>query len=340
MRLLKWGVILCGVAVAGWSGWWYLGALGQEEGLETWLEQQRKRGWQAEARTVEVQGYPLDFRTEARDLALADPRNGWSWTAPLLIAESKAHQPTRIAVTWPGEQVLAVPGDRADIRSEAMMTLVDLRPGPSMELRQVTGEIQTLAILGQSGWKAGADSVALNLGERPEDLGPAHAYDLELTGVKIRLPKALVAKIDPTGWLKPSVDTLTVRAHAALDDPLNRLTVEQGRLAMRAATIREAGFEWGEMRLVVKGAFEVDDSGFPDGDIRIEAREWRQMIRLAVTSGMIDAETGASVTQAVQFVTALTGTGENLSIPLGLGGGKVRIGPFAIADAPRLAPPR
>ena len=135
-------------------------------------------------------------------------------------------------------------------------------------------------------------------------------------------------------------DTLTVKGHAAFDDPLDRLTLEQGRMAMRAASIREAGFEWGDMRLVVRGAFQVDDAGFPVGDIRIEATEWRQMIRLAESSGIIGPETARSVTQAVEFLTNLTGTGDKLTIPLGLGGGKVRIGPFAIAEAPRLAPPR
>ncbi len=340
MRLMKWVIGLALLACAGWSGWWYLGAAGQETGLETWLEQQRKRGWLAEAKSVEVTGFPLDFQTRMQDVALADPATGWAWGAPELHAHQAAHAPTRIAVTWPGTQTIAVPGDRADIRSEVMETVLDVRPGPSMELRQVTGDIQTLAVTGQQGWKAGAQSVELNIAERPEDLGPAHAYDMLLTGVKIRLPKEIVAKIDPTGWLQPKVDTLTIKGHAAFDDPLDRLTLEQGRMAMRAATIREAGFEWGDMRLVVKGAFNVNDAGYPEGSIEIEAREWRQMIRLAVTSGIVDANTAQSVTQAVEFVTALTGTGDNLTVPLGLGGGKVKIGPFAIAEAPRLAPPR
>ena len=273
MRVVKWGLGLVVLVVAGWSAWWYLGARGQEAGISAWFEQQRTQGWLAEARSVSVTGYPFDYRAELAAVELADPHTGWSWQAPVLKATSKAYQPTRIAVTWPGEQTMAVPGDRAAIRSAVMDTVLDLRPGPSMELRQITGDIRTLKISGQTGWQAGAQSIALDVSERPDDLGPVHAYDMVLSGVKIRLPKALVEQIDPTGWLRPSVDTLTVKGHAAFDDPLDRLTLEQGRMAMRAASIREAGFEWGDMRLVVRGAFQVDDAGFPVGDIRIEATE-------------------------------------------------------------------
>ena len=94
------------------------------------------------------------------------------------------------------------------------------------------------------------------------------------------------------------------------------------------------------MRLVASGAFRVDDDGYPDGEIEVEAREWRQMLRLAVTSGLIDRDTARTIESAVEIITALTGGGEDLTAPLGLSGGKVRIGPVPIANAPRLAPPR
>ncbi len=156
----------------------------------------------------------------------------------------------------------------------------------------------------------------------------------------MRLPEQLVARIDPTGWLKPQLDRLTVIGHAALAQPIALRTLEEGQIALRAATLREVGFDWGEMRLVVSGAFEVDDQGYPEGSITVEAREWRQMLRVAVSSGVIDGGTADTIKTAIEFVTALTGSGETLSAPLNLSGGKLRIGPFAVADAPRLAPPR
>jgi hypothetical protein len=90
----------------------------------------------------------------------------------------------------------------------------------------------------------------------------------------------------------------------------------------------------------MRGDFKVDDDGFPEGKIEVEAREWRQMIRLAVQSDVIDRDTARSIIKAIEFVNALAGGNDDLSAPFGLSGGKIRLGPFAIADAPRLAPPR
>ncbi|MFK7945644.1 MAG: DUF2125 domain-containing protein [Paracoccaceae bacterium] len=339
-RLLRWVLSICVIGAVVWSGWWFVGSEGQKAGLEAWFEQQRKQGWQAEAASVEVSGYPDAFNLVAREMALADPATGWAWNAPEWKVDSTSTTPTRFTVTWPDVQTIAVPGAKADIRSEIMTSVLDVRPGPSMELRQLAGDIRALAITGEQGWKAGADEVSLDLFEKPADLGPPNSYDLEFSSTKLKLPKEVVAAIDPTGWLKPAVDRVTISGHAAFQEPIDRIALEEGRLALRAATIREAGFEWGDMRLVAKGAVQIDDRGFPVGKIEIDAREWRQMIRLAVSAGIVDSDTARSVTKGVEFLTVLTGGGDDLSLPIGLSGGKVRLGPFAIADAPRLAPPQ
>ncbi|MEO1494426.1 MAG: DUF2125 domain-containing protein [Pseudomonadota bacterium] len=339
-RLWKLVTTVVVIAVLGWVGWWFIGAKGQEAAIAAWFENQRERGWQAEAAAIEVTGFPIDFNTRIAELHLADPQNGWSWKAPELSADSKTFQPTRINVTWPTKHSIAVPGERADVTAKSMTSVMDLRPGPAMELREASVIIDALVIKAQSGWTASTAGADIKIAERPDDLAPPNSYDVLVTANTVVLPKELVQRIDPTGWLKPSVDTVTVKGHAAFDDPIDRSVVEDGRIAMRAATIREAGFEWGEMRLIVKGAIKVDDDGYPVGEIKVEAREWRQMVRLAVSSGVIDRGTARSITKGVEFLTALTGGGDDLSAPLGLSGGKVRLGPFAIADAPRLAPPR
>lgn len=339
-RVFRWIVILAVLIVVGWSGWWYAGAEGQKAGFRAWLDNQRQRGWQAEVGEIEIEGYPTVFDMRALDLALADPGNGWAWRAPLLQAESLAYEPTRITVDWPANQTLAVPGDRAEIKSDRMRTVLDLRPGPSMELRQAATDIAALSIASQQGWSAGAEKLFMDLAEKPADLGPPNSYDLNLEAVAVMLPQEIVDAIDPTGWLEARIDRFTVQGHAAFDDALGRETIETGKVALRTATIREAGFEWGEMRLVLTGDFKVDDDGFPVGEIAIEAREWRQMVRLAVRSKLIGRDLAETITTAVEVVTMLAGTGDTLKAPLGLSGGKVRIGPIAIADAPRLAPSR
>lgn len=339
-RWLLWGLGAILIAAGAWVTWWIIGSEGQRTAFELWLEKQRERGWQAEASNIEMTGFPGAFQLTATDLKLADPANDWAWDAPVLHAESSAAMPTRIAVRWPATQNVGTTQDQVTIQSDTLETLLDLRPGPAMALREAATDASNLVLTARSGWTGSAASVDLNVKERPEDLAPPNSYDLRGVLTKVELPKALVEKLDPTALLKPELDEVTLIGHAALDHPVDRQTVEDGRIAVRAATIREAGFAWGDMKLVIKGSFTVDDAGYPNGKINIEAREWQRIVQLAVTSGVIDRNMAETIVGAVQLVTAFSGGGDDLNVPLGLKNGEVRLGPFAIAEAPRLAPPR
>ncbi|MEM7211847.1 MAG: DUF2125 domain-containing protein [Pseudomonadota bacterium] len=339
-RWLVWGLAVILMAAGAWIGWWYIGAEGQRSAFELWLEKQRERGWQAEAGHVEITGFPGAFRLTVNDLSLADPSSNWSWRAPVLNAESSAAAPTRISVHWPDAQSLGTTKDQIKILSDGMQTLLDLRPGPSMELREAATQARNVVAEARSGWTGSAAEVDLGVTERPEDLAPPNSYDLRGKATSVKLPKTLIDELDPTGLLKPSIDEVTLVGHAALADPIDRIALEEGRIAVRAATIREAGFSWGDMKLVIKGAFQVDDAGFPDGKLQIIAREWQKIVKLAVASGAIDATMAETIVGAVKLVTAFTGSGNDLNVPLGLKNGEIRLGPFALAAAPRLAPPR
>lgn len=331
---------LATLAAVAWVAWWFIGAEGQRTAFELWLEKQRERGWQAEAAKVEMTGFPGAFKLAVTDLNLADPKNNWAWNAPTLNAESSATAPTRIAVGWPATQTLGTTTEKVTVEAKPLTTLLDLRPGPSMELREAATDVKRLVIKARSGWTGGAKSVDLNIAEKPEDLAPPNSYDFRGTALDVKIPKELLDNLDPTGLLKPSVEKVTLVGHAAFDDPIDRLTIEESRLAVRAGTIREAGFSWGEMKLVLKGSFRVDDAGYPVGKLQVEAREWRRIVDLAVKSGAIGPDLAETITGAVEIVTALSGGGDTLKLPLGLADGSITIGPFAIADAPRLAPPR
>ena len=240
MKRLIVAIIGVGIlAVAGWVGWWFVGAEGQRVALELWLDKQRERGWQAEAASIDMTGFPQTFRLAATDIQLADPKNGWSWQAPEFRAESETTSPTRLTVRWPDSQTIGLTDDLITLLANPMVTLMDLRPGPSMELREAATDAKNLVVKARSGWTGGAKTVDLKIAERPEGTGPANSYDLRGEASGVKLPKELVNDLDPTGLLKPSVDQVTLIGHAALDQPLDRATVEDSRLAIRAATIRQ-----------------------------------------------------------------------------------------------------
>lgn len=323
----------------GWSLWWYLAAEAERRGIETWLAKQRDRGWQAEASAIEVTGFPTDIRLGISNLALTDPRRGWAWQAPDLRIESRPWEPTRARLHWPRQQSIATPREQVAIASDAMSSLLDLRPGTALELRQVTTDLAGLALESDAGWSASVGSTDIRVTERGAESTPANSYDIRLNADAVRLPEALVARLDPTGWLEARIDHVTAIGHVALAEPIGLATVETGQIMLRAATLRQVGFQWGGMELAASGSFIVDEDGYPDGQIRVEAREWRRMVKLAVSSGLIGEDTAKAVTKGIEILTMLTGGGDSLSAPLNLSGGKLRIGPVAVADLPRLAPP-
>lgn len=336
-RVTRWLCILVALGAVGWSGWWYLGARGQEAGIQAWLDKQRKRGWTVETAPVAVEGYPLDFRLSVGKLALSDPRRGWSWSAPMLSAASRSYEPTRIIVTWPDEQVFEGGGDRAQVTSEKAETILDLRPGPSMELRQAATRIENLRITAERGGQSGARSVNVDLVESEPGTAADNSYNLTVDAASLELPGFVLSKIDPTGRLDPLIDRFSIQAFATFRDALGRHTMEKGDVALRAAKITTAGFEWGKMRLTVSGEFTVNAEGYPEGSIQVEAHEWGQMVSLAVQARVIDQSTAKSVTKAINFINGLAGGRKELRAPLTLTGGKIKLGPFNIADAPRLA---
>ena len=339
-RIIGLGLGVVVLAALAWIAWWFVAAEGQRNAFDLWLEKQRERGWQAEAATIEMSGFPGAFQLTVTDLLLADPRNDWSWSAPVLKAESSSAAPTRIAVDWPDTQTVGTTEDQITISAGKLATLLDLRPGPSMELREAATDAEGLVLKARSGWVGSAKSVNVQILERSEGTAPPNTYNLRGNAKGVKLPKEVLDDLDPTGLLKPQVETVTFVGHAAFDAPVDRRTVEESALAIRAATIREAGFAWGDMKLVVNGAFQVDDAGYPVGKMNIEAEQWEKIVKLATKSGVIDDGMAETITGAVKLLTALSGGGDTLSLPLRLKGGEVRLGPIAIADAPRLAPPR
>jgi hypothetical protein len=337
VRLLFGAMVLGALA---WTGWWHALARGQEAGLTAWFDDRTKHGWQAEHEEIGLTGFPLRLEREIAGINLADPKTGWAWTAPWLRVESAAFRPTRFDVTFPDTQSLAVPGERTNIASTTMTAALDLRPRSALGLIQatvgVTGlDVRSRPILG-SGWTASAERVEADISERVNDEG----YAITFLAEKVILPEPLIARIDPTGLAGRNLERMTFDGAAVFNAPIDRHLIEDGRLALKAATIRRAGFQWGNMRLEAKGAIKVDDQGYPVGKIDVTARQWRDIITLAERSGAIGRDIAEGLTTALELVAMLGGNRDELDATLKFKNGDIRIGPVTVGRAPRLAPPK
>jgi hypothetical protein len=336
--------ILFSAAILGalvWTGWWFALAKGQEAGLAAWFDDRANHGWQAEHAGIDLTGFPMRLEREIIDIQLADPKTGWAWSAPWLRVVSDTFTPNRVEVTWPDAQSLAVPGERTDITSSIMAAQLELKPELALGLTHASVAVAGLDVRARPGpagrgWTASAGVVEAEVAERVNDDG----YTITFRAEKVILPEPLMARIDPTGLAGRELERMTFDGSAVFDAPLDRYLIEDGRLALRAATIRRAELQWGQMRLDAKGKIKVDKQGYPKGKIKITARHWREIIALAQRSGAIGPDVAEALETALELVALLGGNRDELDATLNFDDGEVWIGPISIGKAWRLAPPR
>jgi len=285
-------------------------------------------------------GFPLRLEREITSINLADPKSGWAWTVPWLKVDSAAFRPTRFDVTLPDTQSLAVPGERTNVTSSKMTAALELRPSAALGLVQATIEVAGLDVRSRpvqgSGWTASAGTIEADVTEKINDDG----YAITFLAENVVLPEPLVARIDPTGLAGRKLELMRFEGAAVFDAPIDRHVIEDGRLSLKAANIRQARFQWGKMQLEAKGAIKIDDDGYPVGKIDVTARKWREMIKLGKRSGAIGSEIAEGLTRALELVAMLSGDGEEIEATLKFKDGDIRIGPITIGRAPRLAQKR
>ncbi len=338
---MKWRILggAVALAAAGWSGWWFIGSSAHEAALNGWLAERRADGWQAEASDLSTQGFPNRFDTRLTDLALANPRAGWAWSAPFLDILMLSYAPNRAVVAFAPEQTLAAPGAKAALRSEGLRGSVRFAPGPSLALTRLSLEGRALALEGAD-WAAGAASLAAHVLASDPATAPDDSYDVYFAAEGVALPQGVRALLDPAGALPDLAQALRLDARVALDRPLDRFALEDAAPQIAALSLTALEAQWGALSLRANGLVRADAEGFAEGKITVQARNWREMLRASVAAGVIAADLGAALEAGLGFVAMLGGDQDAIEAPLSFSGGYARLGPVPLGPAPRLRDPR
>ncbi|MEM8793589.1 MAG: DUF2125 domain-containing protein, partial [Pseudomonadota bacterium] len=274
-----------------------------------------------------------------QNIALTDPGTGWSWNLPEVSFFGEATSPTVLRLSLPDQHLISLPREKVEIGHSRMVADLSLAPDAGLTWRHGAIDGADLMLEAQSGWTGAAKTLSAEIRARAPATAPPNSYAVTLSSTEVSIPKPLLDQIDPTGLLDPLVDEIRLDGTAALRAPLDRFALERGRLALNAATVRDAELRWGDMKVSASGQIETDLRGYATGEIDLKLTKWREMIRIARRSGKIDRSMIDAIEQGLRFVSIIAGDGEDVELTLNLSGGKVRIGPVAIGDAPRLAPP-
>ncbi len=332
--------LLIGVIVlvfAAWSGWWWFGAQAHRQALQAWLDDRRADGWVAETGEISVVGYPSRFDAALEDVRIADPRAGWSWSAPEFRTFMLAYQPNKVIASWPTRQVVAAPGERIDIASETMRASLALVPDTGLELDRAVMELARVDLISDLGWTAALDRGQLSVRRSAEERGRANAYDAVLEGAGLRPPSALRDLLGGGAGLPEAVDDLRVDLTAAFDAPIDRRAAEGAAPALETLWLRSSRFVWGALTLEASGRLDIDAAGVPDGKLSLRARNWRALLEAAVASGAVERGAADTLRSGLELLSMLSSEPDALEAPLRFANGLMFIGPVPIGQAPRLA---
>ncbi|MBA3326530.1 MAG: DUF2125 domain-containing protein [Rhodobacteraceae bacterium] len=322
------------LAALGWTGWWFFIATAKEAALTAWLDARRAAGWVAEAEAIDVTGFPYRVDTTVRGLDLANPEGGWAWSAPTFQFLTLAYEPNHLIAIWPPEQRFATPLGATEIRSETMRGSVIVEPNLALALERTTIDLAGVDLIGE-GWEIAIDKAILATRQAEGADAPPFAHDIAFTAEGLALPEAWT-RFDRANVLAPVIETVSFDALAAFDRPWDRPAIEGDQPALEALEIRDMSFAWGDFDLRGQGSLRADARGFAEGRIKLRARNWKEMLKVAEDAGALAPGVASALRGGLGLLARLGGDRSTLDVPLEFSDGVIRLGPVPLGPAPRM----
>lgn len=295
-------LLVIAVAVAllgGYTVIWFQGAKIMRSEIAAWVDAERAAGRTVEHGAISVRGYPGSLRAEVDAPRWADA-DAWSWQAETLYVITEPLNPRRLLLTPRGEQTATVDEQTYTMRAD------DLR----VSLTEDAVAVETAALTAEAG------DAALSLG------AARAAWNRNDDG-----SAALGLSLGQLTYRRGEDAYEVVRLNAALSEDAD------ADLALNAfeGAVR-AGEDATPVRLSGQGDVRLDDEGYPAGAMTVTVANTDALGPFLIETGVIDGSQQGLVDMAV---TGFADTEGGASLPLTMRGGRLRVGPFAVADLPQ-----
>ncbi|MBS0563030.1 MAG: DUF2125 domain-containing protein [Proteobacteria bacterium] len=326
MRALLWTTA---IAAGLYAGYWFVGSHYVLQGAEGALAQLKSEG-RADYGSVSLAGFPsrFDLTIDQPRLMAEDGRLGWS--APFLQLFALSYRPNNLIAVWPHDQSLTVGPETLALHSDDLRASVNLAASSLLPLDHATLDGRMVSLTRPEGGALLADRVLL----ASRQAGSAADHEVALVIDGLSVDPALKKIVDPSGALPAKADQAKFDAILAFDRPLDRtLTTEPASL--KAVRDIAGHFGWGPVQLDLKGDLTVDANREARGKLDISARNWRELFRLAVGSGIIPAKNAPQIEKLLEGLASQSGEKDVLKLPLTLSDGLVRFGPLPLMPLPK-----
>ena len=321
-------ILVCCVA---YSAYWVVGSRGAQSGIAAWFKDRRGEGWQAEYADLTLRGFPNRFDSTLTAPVLADPDSGLMWQAPFLQLFALSYRPNHVIAVWPNSQRFATPTQTYDITSSDMRASLVLLPETNLPLDRVRFVSDTIEITSDSGARTALGGVQMAI-SRVQTTTQTYRFTVNADGLVPPLPAGLAVNTP----LPDHLDTLRGDITVAFSRPWDITAISASRPQPTHIDLKLAEAKWGGLELQFAGTLDVDAAGQPSGKITVKARNWRDIVQLAVGLGWLPSGLAKRLEQGLSLASGLSGNAETLDIPLSFGGGLVSLGPIPIGPSPVL----
>lgn len=321
------------ITALGWSGYWFIGQKGLSRGFEIWFEARRAEGWVAETSDVTIQGFPNRFDTSFHNVTLADPETGLAWEADFFQILALSYQPNHVIAVWPDSQLIATPQDKFRVESRDMRASLRIAPDSQLAPERATLTAEFLQMTSLERPEGSTTLTSLKLAaERQRET----EYRLGLTAEGLTLAPPWRAQLDPEDRLPDQISGLHADITVTFDKVWNRSAIEQARPQPTAINLRLVDAKWGQLHLQAAGDVSVTPEGLPEGEITLKARNWREMLEIAVQAGAVPESMLGTLESGLSLIARMSGNPNTLDVPLTFRSGRILLGPIPIGSAPVL----
>jgi hypothetical protein len=324
MRTLIWVML---VTTGLWSGYWWVGALGLEKGVNDWIAQQEGR---LTVEKVEVHGIPNRFDLTLTAPVFTDPSSSISVSSPFAQVYAMTWKPWHLIVALPSGQVITLPDQKLNLASDYLRASLQVHPSASLPLQEVVGEAKALSLVSDAGWVISLKTAQASVAEDEQ----ANSYRFGLKVDQIIPDASLMQSLASTD-LPAVMEEIYLDAHAALTAPIDRNAVDtQPKLAK--FTLTQARATWGELKFSATGALEAGPDGLAMGKIDLRIDGWKRLPPILVAMGLVKSDVAPTVENMMGVMAAQDGHPEVLAISLTCKDGRMSLGPLPLGPAPRL----
>ena len=330
MRRLIW---MCLVGATIWCLWWAGASTFLRGGVETWIAARAAEGWQAEVQGIEGGGFPDTLVTQLIKPHFSDPQTGVTFSSSSLRFEAKAYWPGFARIVLPEDAIqISTPDGSFDIVMSNGLLKTDLNPGTKLQLRELAWTAGPWGVTSGQGALVSADS--LNLSMTQGDVKESYSFDVSAQSLRPGdVPRGRLAI--PDHW-PIAFDTLEMDMDVRFDRPWDLRSLEDRRPQPRRIDLHLAEAAWGDVKINIAAELDIDDVGAATGDLSLQAQNWRDLLILAETAGLLPSGVREQAERALGQFATLSGNPNTIDVKLTFKDGSMFLGFIPLGTAPRI----